>query len=66
MKFWRIFQVVGMLTSWLSQAAADGKITVAELADLVNTVAPTLGLKAQIDVPPPELGQQTMAVRDQH
>ena len=55
MKFWAILQIGGYVLGWLERSARDGKITMAELVDLLTNVATIAGLKFELDVPhPPE------------
>lgn len=56
-KFMLALQVMGYLSVWVAQARADGKITFAEIQDLLQFLGTTLDVKElatlTIEVPAP-------------
>ncbi len=54
----KIFQIFGIVSTWATQALADGKITLNEAVDLAMKIAEVLGITIEIDIP---TEMQTMA-----
>ena len=60
-KFFMMFQIFSVLTSWFARAMADGKITAAEMASLVTECAAVFGLQTEIELPDAEFKLQPIA-----
>ena len=49
--FFKILQIMGIVTTWSGQAMADGKITLTEAVELAVRIAAVLGIPTEIDIP---------------
>lgn len=49
--FFKILQIMGIVTTWSGQAMADGKITVTEAVSLAVQIAQVLGIPTEIVIP---------------
>lgn len=50
MNFFKAFQIMGLLTTWLERALVDGVIDQDEIVDLIKSIFSLLGVKAEIKV----------------
>lgn len=60
-KFFMMFQVFSILTSWFSRAMMDGKITAQEMTGLVTELAGIFGLQTEIELPDADFPIQPIA-----
>lgn len=49
----KAFAIAGHVGTWSAKALADGKVTIGEAAELATGICAILGIKAQIELPPP-------------
>jgi len=47
----KIFQIFGVVSTWATQALADGKVTLAEAVDLVTQLCAILGVTPELEIP---------------
>ena len=47
----KIFQIFGIVSSWATQALADGKVTLVEAVDLVTQLCAILGVTPELEIP---------------
>lgn len=50
MSFFKVFRIMGLLTTWMEHALLDGVIDRDEMVELVTTVLDIAGVKAEIKV----------------
>jgi len=50
MNFFKILAIISLISSWMSKALEDGRITLAEALDLISKLAGPLGLPLAFDV----------------
>jgi len=51
MSIFKIFQIFGIVSTWATQALADGKVTLAEAVDLVTQLCAILGVTPELEIP---------------
>ena len=47
----KIFQIFGIVSTWATQALADGKVTLIEAVDLVTQLCAILGVTPELEIP---------------
>ena len=50
MSIFKVFRILGLLTTWMETALADGVIDRDEMVELVTTIMDIAGIKAEIKV----------------
>lgn len=63
-KLFKALTVFGIITSWILTALADGKVTLAELAELLQQVGEALGIKELRDLEIELPDHSAITVRD--
>ena len=48
--FFKALKIMGIITEWSMTALQDGKVTMDEAMELVNSVCEVLGIKLEVDV----------------
>jgi hypothetical protein len=50
MNFFKILSIISLISSWMSKALEDGKITLREALELIGLLAPALGLPLDFEI----------------
>jgi hypothetical protein len=50
MNFFKAFQIMGILSSWLEKAVIDGVIDQDEIVELIKTIMSVLNVRAEIKI----------------
>ena len=51
LSIFKIFQIFGAVSTWSTQALADGKISITEAVGLAVIIAGILGVQTEIEIP---------------
>ena len=50
MNFFKILSIIGLISSWMKKALADGKVTLREALELLELLAAQLGIPLDFDI----------------
>lgn len=50
MNFFKILSIISLISSWMSKALEDGRITLREALELIGLLAPALGLPLDFEI----------------
>jgi hypothetical protein len=50
MTFFKIFRIMGVLSSWMEKSLMDGVLDRDEIIELITTIMDILGVKAEIKI----------------